>query len=225
MTLIMSQNYGQLLTVMSSDTRKVLRMNMFGSRIDHKFTGDKSKIERITPFCIYGGGGADVIVDEIKRELKEAGAKYIEDFVEPFKACVARLREDLAFRRMMNDGEAAQIMMTGFNSDDSLGMISFTTGKNSEVDYQVLPNAGTIQIIAPSSDEIAAATEHVEFNEPADYRGYVESAVTYLSDIQRAFHLNDSDTVSETFDYIAIYRDPYTGEYSCFEDSLNLIEQ
>ncbi|MCG7346379.1 hypothetical protein MHZ92_19935 [Sporosarcina sp. ACRSL] len=225
MTLIMNQNFGQLLTVMSSDTRKVLRMNVLGTMVESKFTGDKSKIERLSPYCIFGGGGGDSIVDEIKRELKESGGRYIEDFIEPFKACVARLYGDSAYKRKMNNDIYAQVMITGFNADNSLGRVSFVTGRDSEVEYTILPNYGTLQFIAPSEDEMEAAAENVEYGTPANYRAYVDHTVTFLSEIQRAFHLNNPDAVSETFEYIAIYRDPDTNEFSCFEDSINLIEQ
>ena len=220
MTLVMNLNIGGSLALMTSDTRKLMSMGFLGVEIKHTYSSDKSKIERLTPFCIFGGGGTDSLVEKIKSELKESDAIYIEDFIKPFKESVARLREGLFYRRDMDDDEAAQIFMTGFDSSGSIGVISFVTGKGSEVDYREFGDSEfDLLAAAPSSDELMIALEQAKYIES---QGFVEDRISYLADIQRAYHKNDPDSVSEIFDYIAIYKDPITGAFSSFEDSVNL---
>ncbi|MHC8516202.1 hypothetical protein [Sporosarcina sp. ITBMC105] len=224
MTLILSLNFGGFLTVMSSDTRKVFSMNVGGETIDYKYSGKKSKIERLSPYCIYGGGGSDSLVDAIKTDLKNSGAVYIEELVQPLEEIIARMRKNPLTRWKMNEDGEAQIMITGFNADNSSCKITFVTGVDTEVTYDVFSQPGSLFGIFPSEDEFIAAVESTDFVEPQDNSGYVDASVTYLAGVQRAFSVVNPDAVSETFEYIAIRRDPHTGEFTCYQDSINLNE-
>ena len=66
MTLIQNFNCGGAVTVMSCDTRQVLN-NPFGPPI--RLEDAESKVDRISPYCIFGGGGDNYALERIREEL------------------------------------------------------------------------------------------------------------------------------------------------------------
>jgi hypothetical protein len=71
-------HFGNVMTVMTSDTRQT--SNIFG--IARRYKDAENKVGRISPYCIFGGGGATMLVDARRDEVSGA-AKYIEEF-KPF---------------------------------------------------------------------------------------------------------------------------------------------
>ena len=49
--------------------------------------------------------------------------------------------------------------------------------------------------------------------------------ISFMSRVQEAFNLNDEETVSDTFCYCAIFRDPDTEEFHYYEGKLSLREE
>lgn len=219
MTLIQSIHYGGAMSVMTSDTRQVYKS--FGKTKIMK--NDKSKISRISPYCIFGGGGTNKIVDAIRDHLTSNSISnvFLSEYVIPLNRAVKEVQ--LQYIEEFKNEETAQIMISGFNEDGSSGLITFITGTDQEVKYIQLEDSEELfNFISPSEDESEAVFQSVKRMPVERVEDLTEASIGYLANIQNAFYMNDPKTVSEIFCYCAIYRDPNTGEFQFFEDKIRL---
>lgn len=225
MTLIHGVTLGGVLQIMTSDTRHVHVVNHQGREFEYGFTDNISKIKRISPYCLFGGGGLDNNWELIQQDLEQSGAIYIKDFLKPFKQSVARLRKDAhkCYAPLDDDDNPTLIMMLGFNKNGTTALLYFASG--GEVIYKETPMyEHNTYAIAPSDDEWEAVKKTVGFNNPGVVDGYMEACLEYLAHIQKALHLNDAEKVSEIFCYTVLFKDLATGEFKCFEGQENLIK-
>lgn len=225
MTLIQGATLGGTLQIMTSDTRRVHFVDVAGKRIEHRFTDTESKATRITPFCILGAGGNDNLADLIKEDLDKSDAVYIQDFFEPLKQSIKRLRSEEKYRSWIDDGEdnPGLIMIRGFNEDGTTGIIQYITGLDQEADYMQVPLFERhTSFITPSVDELDAIRANVKFENPGKVDGYMEACISQLAEIQYGVNTVNEEAVSEIFCYTAIFRDPESGEYRHFEGNINL---
>lgn len=220
MTLIQNAHFGGIVTVMTSDTRQTSKM--FG--IERRYKDAENKIGRISPYCVFGGGGHTMLVDAIKEEIK-GSALYIGDFKESLERVIEAIKQRPFYSGLFMDESATQILISGFNKDGSSGFVSYVTGKGEDVRYRQLEvNEQEYHIISPSDDEMRAALS-IAVMPPVHMLEELPGAViSYAAQIQSAFYTNDEETVSEKFNYCAIYHDNDNGEFKCFEGQLDLTE-
>lgn len=221
MTLIQNIHFGGVMTVMTSDTRQVRKV--FNEVVICKDA--ETKIGRISPYCIYGGGGRNFIVDAIKKEITQSSAIYLKDFKEPLAQAVEKLKGKSLFVSAFDDDEAAQILISGFNDDGSTGYLSFNTGKGQEVVYRQFGDyEEEFIIISPSVDETEAVLKANKRTPVETIEELTEASISFTAQVQNAFHQNNAKTVSEKFNYCALYRDQDTGEFKCYEGQFGLNE-
>ncbi|MCM3637729.1 hypothetical protein M3152_08340 [Sporosarcina luteola] len=223
MTLIQGVTLGNVLQIMTSDTRRVNTFRFGEKDYSFKSSGETSKLKRISPYCIFGGGGLDNIWEIIQSDLEKSGAVYIKEFIKPLEESVSRIRGEVDehFTSIDDEDMPTLVMILGFNPDGTTGCINFASGGG--VSYSETPMyERNTYAIAPSHDEWEAVRKTVEFHNPGVVDGYMEACLEELAQIQKGLNINDEDIVSEVFCYTAIFRDPETGKYSCYEDTLKL---
>lgn len=222
MTLIQCATLGGILHVMTSDTRHVHFIEVGGKKHEYRFHDPNSKIKRISPFCLWGAGGLENLSDIIFEDLEKSNAVYIKDFIEPLERSVDRLRADKSQRFSLDSSEyPTMLKILGYGEDGTTGEVGFYSG--GEVYYEEFKFGNRYSsAIAPSKDEWDIIRKTVKFNNPGVVEGYMEACIEELAGIQQALHLNDSDSVSEIFCYTALFRDPDSGEFRCFEDKIEL---
>jgi hypothetical protein len=218
LTLIQNIHFGNVMTVMTSDTRQT--SNIFG--ITRRYKDAENKVGRLSPYCVFGGGGATMLVDAIKDEVS-GGAKYIVDFKPLLERAIDVLKKREHYEDFFENEESAQILISGFNEDGSSGFLSYNTGKGQEVEYTILElYQQEFHIISPSVDEQEAALKVAVMPPVNSLEELTEAAINYALQIQNAFYTNDEETVSEKFNYCAIYNDQNTGEFKCYEGQIDL---
>jgi len=224
MTLIQNFNCGGAVTVMSCDTRQVLN-NPIGPPI--RLEDAESKVGRISPYCIFGGGGDNYATERIKEELESLSLEFLSDFVKPLQNIINKLKGNVLFRQILQaeGSRVVQILISGFNKDGSSGIITYNSGKKQKVVYKKLEEYKEYPIvISPSYDENEAVFSTLKMDVVDELSELPSNYIGFMSRVQAAFNLNDEQTVSDTFCYCAIYRDP-EGEYHCFEDKVGLREE
>lgn len=228
MTLIQGAELGGVLVAMTSDTRQALAFKT-GKNVKYIpfVDAEKSKVGRLAPYVIYGGGGLTGLVDEVKKRLTNEvpGGQFLLDFRKPFEKVIEDLKTHKRFGKVMDDDTTAQIMISGFNEDGSTGVLTFNTGEGCSVKYKQHEHGEQdMQIIAPSADQLDAILKAVKFPEITDVSEVPGATISYFVSVQAAFFETDAETVSETCNYCVLYRDLQTGEFACFEDSIKVNE-
>ena len=192
------------MTCMTSDTRQVSKV--FG--VPKRYKDAENKVGRISPYCLFGGGGSTMLVDEIKNEVNGKG-EYLDDFKPVLERAIARIKKKELYADFFESSEEGQILISGFNKDGSSGYLSFKTGIGEEVEYRKLDVHEQEFIIISPSDEERDAALSVSVMPPVNtFDELTQGCINYASQIQNAFFTNDEETVSETFNYSAIYKDP-----------------
>lgn len=223
MTLIQSFNCGGSVTVMSCDTRQVIK-NPFGGFI--RIKDANSKLGRISPYCIFGGGGDNRAIDRIRGELDSLSIVFLSEFVTSLQDVINKLKKNIIYRNILHGDGNVQILITGFNEDGTSGYINYNSGKKQKVVYEQLDEYEELPIvISPSSDENTVVYGSLQMDVVNEINELPSNYIGYMLKAQTAFNLNDEETVSDTFCYCAIFRNPDTGEYHCFEDKVSLKEK
>jgi hypothetical protein len=228
LTLIQGAELGGVLVAMTSDTRQALAYKSgTGVKYIPFVDAEKSKVERIAPYVIYGGGGLTGFVNEVKKRLtaEVPGGQFLLDFRMPFEKVIEDLQTNKRFGKQLADDTTAQIMISGFNEDGSTGVLTYNTGVGCSVEYkQHTHGAQDLRIIAPSADQLDAILKTVKFPEVSDVSEVAAATLSFFISIQAAAFETDAETVSETCNYCVLYRDPQSGEFACFEDSIKVNE-
>lgn len=214
MTLIMSAELGGVMVAMTCDTRQAL---MIGGQFVPYSDAKTPKIGRITPYCIFGGGGENKTVRTIKERLikRKGDTEYVSELVKPFEEAI----------QQVSPSAIVQITISGFNENGTTGVITYDSD-SCEVHYteQKIGEQDS-RAIAPSYDELNAIISTVKFPKVKDLSEFPNATLSYLSGVQAANFEVNPKAVSEICHYCIIYRDPKSGKFTLYEGSLNIDEE
>lgn len=204
MTLINTIGIGGHFNIMSADTRQT--MSFFGN--EFAYEDQPNKVEFLTGYTMFGGGGTVGLVNRVKDEMK---ARVTED--SDLEACYDVLSEVVAEQGLVERiNLPVQIMLSGFFRDGRNGHVSFKDGSKPRlITYE--PSVSGIGVIALSDDHADMVTESEPGNLEActSVRDYLSAFVTHLAHIQGSIAYTDSDTVSPMFKYYVLLNEPQTG--------------
>ena len=222
MTLVQSSTKGYIMAAIASDTRQVRMVPGTSTKIRVKDSDKKSG--RISEYVLFGAGGFNSPIDKAKElTLKYAGdANYLNEFLPALERAIDTMRKDWLYKSDVEEEHQFQIILTGFNSDGSTGVVTFTSGKDAKVNNEVIANENYKHCnIAPSKDELEILNS-LEFQEPKKAKEIPEKLIEHYAIRQKACFTNDPETVSENCVYSVIFRNPNTREVKYYEGKINL---
>jgi hypothetical protein len=182
MTLVLSASLSGQVAFMTSDTR-VVQAKYDGDKRDYNepliVCDDKStKTHKLNDLILLGAGGiaelsthlAEILKREVEPEHNLADCKSILEGV----IAQERAREDgPAFLRFLNIDEGVSVILNGFYSDGSTGLVTFKAGKDAAVE-EVKADGYQYALIAPAK-EYLRRTEDVfnipKLNDEATFEG------------------------------------------------------
>jgi hypothetical protein len=226
MTLIVNLGVGGLLTAVTSDTRQVMSLKMGGFNKSWRIEDAENKAVRLTDTVLFAGGGANRLVDRVKAELAERVTEN-----DDLSACHVKFSKVIddqvnhsdEFQYMIEDDEYfAQIFLTGFNHDGTSGHSSYMMEAGALPEYKVYPELAFDGLaVAPSDDHMQVIAEYMGQFRPQQ-ETLINDTVGMLAGIQKTLFQTNSEEVSETCNYVVLFRDPQTGQVHEFNGSLNL---
>lgn len=217
MTLIINYNLGDVLSVITSDTRHSLKLGGY----NYTFSGTESKTVHLTDFTLFSGGGVTSEVRRIKDRLLNRVTSDMD-----LKECKVHLDsviKELYESSTFGEDFFLQVMMTGFTKEGNTGFVSFTpeNGVKMRIDE---PNKFDVSIIAPSLDHMEAIFQNTEFPPVNNVYELPNSVVSYLASIQLANFKINPESVSGICNYTLLFKDPTTQQINFYEGSVDVSE-
>ncbi|WP_154675696.1 hypothetical protein [Parafrankia elaeagni] len=207
MTLILNYSLGDVISVVTSDTRRVL--NFLDQRLETLPDGD-NKAVRLTFYTMYAGGGKTKLVDEIKRRLSDKLSP--DDDLNACRNCLTKVIEDMKsikeFEMKMRKEEDVQVIITGFYEDCKTGIVAYNPGMEEPIIKKYDSFKEDLQVIAPSTDHMETILKTAEHKPVEDILELPNSIVSYLATIQFLHYKINPDDVSEKCNYTILFRDP-----------------
>lgn len=225
MTLLCSYSIGGILSILTSDTRRVMTLGKTLIPI----ADAESKIHQITDSIVCAGGGYDAISDFVIKELKNKILKpidtlRIEEFVEDIDEVV-----QVRFKEQLKDDKPSQILISGFNFLGTSFTLNYVPdeGKGERVSYNVL-TYGTFNLAGafPEGYEgTISSLQEVSHHIHGEMTGteMAETLLLSIANLQQAIHLAEPNKVSEWLCYSIVLRDMETKSTIVLSDKVNIL--
>lgn len=217
MTLIINYNLGDVLSVITSDTRRVLGLGRYTTVLPD----GKNKAVRLTDFTLFSGGGRTAEVERVQNRLIKKVSKDMD--LNECKGHLESIIGELYEGKTFGEDFFLQVMMTGFTSEGNTGCVSFTpdNGVSIRIDK---PNKFDVSIIAPSMDHMEAIFKNTEFPPVNNIYELPNSVVSYLAMIQLANYKINPESVSEVCNYTLLFKDPETQQIRFIDGTVDMSE-
>lgn len=224
MTLLHNFNIGGIVNIIACDTRQ------FSTFFNKPWADADNKINTLSPRTISTGGGYNLIVEFIQKELEALQLEYWHEYWKPFKDIIARVEEK--FAKQLGNGICAQFIICGmgrsYNEAHSgeTGLICYNSEAEPKISNEMLSRGELRRMVASPSDKMfRSAEENVEqpsFDEIEDTEEVMRQAIEYMADFQLHMYEMDETTVSDTFCYHAIRWDPIQKKHIQYKDKIKL---
>lgn len=226
MTLVLNVGVGGLLAAVTSDTRQVMRFKFGSYEKNWRVEDSEGKASLLTNCVLFAGGGYNELVHRIKDEL----AKKVEP-TDDLIACHVKLGQVIdevvnrsdEFNYALDDDYFAQVVLTGFTGNWQSGHSAYMLGTGESPQLKIYSEGGIDGVaVAPSEDHMKVIAEHMGVFRPRDVSTVLNDTVGMMATIHQTLNLVNSDEVSETCNYVVLYRDLETGQLQLLDGSLNI---
>lgn len=223
MTLIQAFQLGSIATIITGDTRRTIGEGVFKIPLPHE--EGFSKIRELSPNLFVVGGGLDEITNFICDELIKRDVKYIDSAIVHSKQIERRLKQQLG--STLATRICSQTLIAGITETGMSAYLTYQVKEDDEGTFKKVilePLQHSVMIFSANDDAQKLQSDAMDDLHIQNAAEIPKEILKRFASVQHAAWQQDSDIVSEIFQYCVIYRDPETGECSSYKGELNLKE-